>query len=87
MRIVIVGAGLVGSTLADKLSRDGHDVSLVDNDPAKVREISDKADVQVTEGNGATAPVLRAAGIEKADLVVATSNVDEVNMLVGLLAA
>ena len=87
MRIVIVGAGLVGSTLADKLSRDGHDVTLIDNDAAKLRGISDKADVQVTQGNGATAPVLRAAGIEKAELVVATTNVDEVNMLVGLLAA
>jgi trk system potassium uptake protein TrkA len=87
MRIIIVGAGLVGSTLADKLSRDGHDVSIIEADAAKVRGLSEALDVQVVEGNGATAPVLRAAGIEKADLVVATSNTDEVNLVVGLLAS
>ncbi len=69
MRIVIVGAGLVGSTLADRLSRDGHDVSIIDQDPDKVRALSDSLDVQVVQANGATAAALRQAGIEKADLV------------------
>jgi trk system potassium uptake protein TrkA len=87
MRIVIVGAGLVGSTLADRLSRDGHDVSIVDNDSSKVRGLSDTHDVQVVEANGATASALRQAGIERADLVVATSNSDEVNLVVGFLAS
>ncbi|HEY5656729.1 MAG TPA: Trk system potassium transporter TrkA [Myxococcota bacterium] len=87
MQILIVGGGLVGSTLADKLSRDGHDVSLIDDDHARVRELSETLDVRVIEGNGATAPTLRRAGIEEADLVVATSNSDEVNMIVGLLAS
>ncbi len=87
MRIVIVGAGLVGSTLAETLSRDGHDVSVVDNDAARVRELADAVDVHVVHGNGATAPTLRSAEVEKADLVVATSNSDEANMIVGLLAA
>jgi len=87
MRIIIVGAGFVGSTLADRLSRDGHDVAMVDNDPEKVRGLAESHDVQVIEANGATAEALRQAGIEKADLVVATSNVDEVNLVVGLLAA
>jgi trk system potassium uptake protein TrkA len=87
MRIVIVGAGLVGSTLADRLSRDGHDVSLVESDASKLRLLQDSLDVQVVHGNGATAATLREAGIERAELVVATSNVDEVNMMVGLLAA
>lgn len=86
MRIVIVGAGLVGSTLADRLSRDGHDVSLVERDESKARTLQDSVDVQVVHGNGATADTLREAGIQEADLVVATSNVDEVNLLVGLLA-
>lgn len=87
MKILIVGAGLVGSTLAEKLSRDGHDVSLVDHDAAKVRELSESLDVHVHVGNGATARVLRDAGIEEADLVVATSNSDEANMITGLLAS
>ena len=87
MRVLIVGGGLVGSTLAAKLSRDGHDVSLIDVSANRVRELSESLDVRVVEGNGATALVLRRAGIEDADLVVATSNSDEVNMIVGLLAS
>jgi trk system potassium uptake protein TrkA len=87
MQILIVGGGLVGSTLADKLSRVGHDVSLVDADSARVRELSKMLDARVIAGNGATAPLLRRAGIEEADLVVATSDSDEINMIVGLLAS
>ncbi len=87
MNIVIVGAGRVGQTLAGKLARDGHDVSLIEADATKVRALLDVLDVQVVEGNGATAPVLRQAGIEKANLVVAVTDYDEVNMVVGLLAS
>jgi len=87
MNIVIVGAGRVGQTLAEKLARDGHDVSLIEADSAKVRELSETLDVQLIEGNGATAPILRRAGIEKANLVVAVTDHDEANMVVGLLAS
>lgn len=87
MRIVIVGAGLVGSTLADRLSRDGHDVSVIERDAERLRRLTETHDVQAVEGNGATADALRAAGVEKADLVVATSDSDEVNLVVGLLAS
>ncbi len=87
MNIAIVGAGRVGQTLAEKLARDGHDVSLIETDSAKVRALSETLDVQVIEGNGATAPILRQAGIEKANLVVAVTDHDEVNMVVGLLAS
>ncbi len=86
MNIVIVGGGLVGSTLASKLSRDGHDVTLVERDPAKIRDLKDQLDVQLVEGNGAEAPVLRRAGVEEADLLVATTDAGEANMVVGLLA-
>ena len=87
MNIVIVGAGRVGQTLAEKLARDGHDVSLIDESHDKVRELSETLDARVIAGNGATAPELRRAGIEKADLVVAATNIDEVNMVVGMLAS
>jgi trk system potassium uptake protein TrkA len=87
MNITIVGAGRVGQTLAEKLTRDGHDVSLIEGDSAKVRALSETLDVQLIEGNGATAPILRQAGIEKANLVVAVTDHDEANMVVGLLAS
>ncbi len=87
MNIAIVGAGRVGQTLAEKLARDGHDVSLIESDAAKVRALSETLDVQLIEGNGATAPILRQAGIEKANLVVAVTDHDEANMVVGLLAS
>jgi trk system potassium uptake protein TrkA len=87
MHIVIVGGGLVGSTLSEKLSRDGHDVSLIDRDGELVREIADTLDIRGLEGNGATAPDLRRAGIEEANLVLATTNSDEANMIVGMLSA
>jgi len=86
MRILIVGAGLVGSTLAERLSQDGHDVSLVEKDAEAARVFGEKLDVQIVVGNGSTAPVLRRAGIDHADVVVATTNSDETNMMVALLA-
>jgi trk system potassium uptake protein TrkA len=85
--IVIVGGGLVGQTLADRLARDGHDVTLVERDPATVRQLADTLDVRVVEGNGATLPVLRDARIERSQLVVAATESDESNVVVGLLAA
>jgi trk system potassium uptake protein TrkA len=85
MNIVIVGGGLVGATLATKLSGDGHDVCLVEVDPALVRELGENLDARVMHGNGTIASHLRRAGIEKADLLVATTKSDEVNMVVGLL--
>ncbi len=87
MNIVIVGAGRVGRALSEKLSRDGHNVSLIDEDAGKVREASETLDVQVLCGNGSTAAELRRAGIEKSDLVVAVTDRDEVNMVVGMLAS
>jgi trk system potassium uptake protein TrkA len=87
MNIVIVGGGLVGSTLSEKLSHDGHDVCLLDKDYDLVRKISDALDIRALQGNGATAPDLRRAGVEEANLVVASTNSDEANMIVGMLSA
>lgn len=87
MNILVVGGGLVGSTLAAKLSAVGHDVSLVESDARVVRELGERLDVRLVRGNGTTARVLREAGIHKAQLVVATTDSDEANMVVGLVAA
>jgi trk system potassium uptake protein TrkA len=87
MKILIVGGGLVGSTLAEKLAQTRHDVSLIDGNYDRVDDLSKTLDARVIAGNGATASLLRRAGIEEADLVVATSDSDEVNLIVGLLAS
>lgn len=87
MKIVIVGSGMVGFSLAEKLSGQGHDVALVEVSQERARQLADALDCQVVHGNGATARTLRRAGVEGADLVVATTDVDEVNFVTGRLAA
>lgn len=85
MDIVIVGAGEVGFHLADILSRERHRVSVVDPDPVKSRRIMESLDVQVLPGDGTRAEVLNRAGASKADLVIAVSDVDLVNMFACVL--
>ncbi len=86
MDIVIIGAGEVGSHLADILSREGHRVSVVDARPEKGKRLMESMDVQAVIGDGSSADTLNSAGASKADLVVAVTNNDMVNML-GCLAA
>jgi trk system potassium uptake protein TrkA len=83
--IVIVGGGLVGQALADRLARDGRDVALIEADGAKCRELSDTLDVQVIEGDGATLEMLRQAGAERAGLLVASTESDDSNIVAGQL--
>ncbi len=87
MHVIIVGGGLVGSSLAAKLAGDGHDVVLVEQDRNLVRELDDRLDVQTICGNGATMPVLAQAGIEGCDLLLATTDSDEANMVVALVGS
>ncbi len=87
MHIVIVGGGLVGSSLAEKLSGDGHDVVLVEQNRDLIAELNDRLDVQTIAGNGATMPVLMNAGIEDCDLLLATTDSDEANMVVALVGS
>ena len=86
MNIVIVGAGEVGQHLASILSREEHSVSVVDSDPVKARRLTESMDVQSLVGNGTWAKVLTEAGASKADLVVAVSDRDHVNMLACLVS-
>jgi trk system potassium uptake protein TrkA len=87
VQVIVVGGGLVGSSLAEKLSGDGHDVVLVEQNRELVAELNDRLDVQTITGNGATTPVLLEAGIESCDLLLATTDSDEVNMVVALVGS
>ncbi len=86
MRILIVGAGVVGNNLALELSGAGHDVSIVDKQAALIRRIRDRMDVLAVRGNGAEASVLRQAGIETAEMLIAVTNIDEVNLVICMMA-
>ena len=86
MKIVIVGAGQVGYHLADQLSHQDQDVVVIDTSPEKAELIGDRLDVLAITGNGASVPVLEEAGVARADLFLAVTNLDEVNIL-GCLAA
>ncbi len=86
MKILIVGAGKVGSSLATYLSQEDHDVTIIDNNDIAIHRASETLDVMCIKGPGAAPSVLREAGAEDADLLLATTNMDEVNMLCALTA-
>lgn len=81
VRIIIVGAGAVGSFLAERLSQEGQDVVVVEDDPAIAADIQDSIDALVIEGNGASAVTLEEAGASKADLLIAVTSSDGANVL------
>ena len=85
MNILIVGCGKVGNTLVRSLAREEHDVTVVDEDREVIRSITDSCDVMGFCGNGANGETLLAAGADKADLAVAVTRSDELNMLVCFL--
>ena len=86
MKIIIVGCGKVGTTLAEQLNRENHDITLIDCDSEALQSISDSTDVMSVTGNGAVYQVQMEAGIKEADLLIATTNSDELNMLCCLIA-
>lgn len=86
MKIIVVGCGKVGDKLTGDLSREGHDVTVVDKSDAVVNQVCDRYDVMGFCGNGASYKVLMDADIEHADLVIAVTGADEVNLLVCLIA-
>lgn len=86
MNIIVVGCGKVGAKLCADLCREGHDVTVVDKSDSVVNQICDRFDVMGFSGNGASYQVLQEAGIVHADLVIAVTGVDEVNLLVCLIA-
>lgn len=86
MRIVIVGDGKVGYTLTERLSAEGHDIVVIDSDARNLQMLENALDVITVHGNGASAPVLREAGVEEANLLIAVTSMDEINMICCLTA-
>jgi trk system potassium uptake protein TrkA len=81
MKIIIVGCGKVGLTLADQLRQEGHTITLVDLDKERLTDAVNSLDVQGVNGNGTSHQVLLEAGIQDTDLLIAVTDHDELNML------
>jgi len=81
MRIIILGAGQVGSGMAHSLSREENDISVVDTDPERLRELQEKLDIRTVLGHASRPETLIRAGIDDAELLIALTNSDETNMI------
>ena len=86
MKIIVVGCGKVGAAFIAQLSKEGHDISVIDVDSGVVTDISNNYDVLGLVGNGASHAVQMEAGIETADLLIAATDSDELNLLCCLIA-
>ena len=86
MRIIVVGAGEVGTYVADRLSRQEHDIALIELDSERFRQIDAELDVLAINGSGTDPAALKRAGIADTDLLVAATNKDEINLFSALLA-
>ena len=87
MRVIVIGAGEVGYHLAARLSREGHDVAVVERDPELAQRIQAQLDLLVVEGNGASLATLEKAGVQRAELLLAVTNFDEANLIACLIAS
>ncbi|MBK1722784.1 Trk system potassium transporter TrkA [Thiocystis violacea] len=81
MKIIILGAGQVGTSVAANLVSEANDITVVDQDPDLLRELQDRFDLRTVMGHGAHPDVLLRAGAEDADMIIAVTNSDETNMV------
>ena len=81
MNIVIIGAGQVGSSLATSLATEDNDVVIIDNDPERLRHLREKLDIDTFQGNASHPDVLENANVMNADMLIAVTSSDEVNMI------
>lgn len=86
MKIIVVGDGKVGSTVTSQLVSEGHEIIVIDNDSEVLKNAVNHEDVLVIEGNGANLQVLKEASAENADLTIAATASDEINILSCLVA-
>ena len=81
LNIIIVGCGKVGLTLIEQLTKEGHDITVIDRKPSVIQNVTNLYDVMGVVGNGASYSVQKDAGVDSADLIVAVTNSDELNLL------
>ena len=86
MKIILVGGGKVGTALARQLSEEGHNVTVIDTNKARVEHLSESYDVMGIVGNGSSITTLSEAGIEEADVFIAVTGSDELNLLCCMFA-
>jgi trk system potassium uptake protein TrkA len=80
MKIIILGAGQVGGSLAEHLANEANDITVIDTDSARLRELQDRLDIRTIEGRASHPSALEQAGAQDADMLIAVTNSDEVNM-------
>ena len=81
MKIVIVGAGKVGYSLAQRLNQDDHDVYIIDRSPERIHNLESTLDVSLVQGNGSDMQLLNEIGMSDVGMFIAVTDSDEVNML------
>ena len=81
LKIIIVGNGKVGHTLIDQLSKEGNNITVIEKDSSVIADLDSQFDVITIKGNGASYNTLKEAGVEDADLVIAVTGSDELNLL------
>ena len=86
MKIIVAGAGKVGSSVAALLAQEGHDITIIDHDPDTIQSVSNALDVICVEGSATNPETLREAGADHADLLLAATEQDETNMICGISA-
>ncbi|HOZ06401.1 MAG TPA: NAD-binding protein, partial [Arenimonas sp.] len=87
MKILILGAGQVGTSVAAALASENNDITVVDNDIHRLRELSEKLDIRTVAGHASLPSVLSQAGADEAELLVAVTSSDEVNLVACQVAA
>jgi len=81
VKIIILGAGQVGGTLAENLASEANDITVVDTDADRLRDLGDRLDIRTVLGRASFPTILRQAGADDADMLVAVTNSDETNMV------
>ena len=86
MKVIVLGAGNVGRAVVDALHDDAHELTVIDTDAERLSALADRYDVRTVEGNGTTKRVMREAGVQDADLLIACSPREDANLVSAMLA-